>query len=43
VNINKVKSIEGNIIDMGSEKITISQNLREKVIHAIIKDRMIKR
>jgi DNA-binding LytR/AlgR family response regulator len=43
VNINKVKSIEGNIIDMGSEKITISQNLREKVIQEIIKDKMIKR
>ncbi len=43
VNINKVKSIEGNIIDMGSEKIAISQNLREKVIYAIIKDKMIKR
>jgi DNA-binding LytR/AlgR family response regulator len=43
VNINKIKSIEGNILDIGNEKITISQNLREKVINKIVKDRMIKR
>jgi DNA-binding LytR/AlgR family response regulator len=43
VNITKVKSIEGNILDIGPEKITISQNLREKVIHEIVKDKMIKR
>ncbi len=43
VNIHKVKSIEGNILDMGIEKITISQNLREKVVHEIIKDKMIRR
>jgi DNA-binding LytR/AlgR family response regulator len=43
VNITKIKSIEGNILDIGNEKITISQNLREKVINEIIKDKMIKR
>ena len=43
VNINKIKSIEGNILDIGIEKITISQNLREKVITEIVKDKMIKR
>jgi DNA-binding LytR/AlgR family response regulator len=43
VNIGKVKSIEGNILDIGNEKITISQNLREKVINDIVKDKMIKR
>jgi DNA-binding LytR/AlgR family response regulator len=43
VNINKIKSIEGNILDVGKEKITISQNLREKVIKEIVKDKMIKR
>jgi len=43
VNIDKVKSIEGNILDIGNEKITISQNLREKVINEIVKDKMIKR
>jgi DNA-binding LytR/AlgR family response regulator len=43
VNMNKVKSIEGNVLDLGHKKITISQNLREKVISEIVKDRMIKR
>jgi two-component system, LytTR family, response regulator len=43
VNINKVKSIEGNILDIGDTKITISQNLREKVLSEIVKDKMIKR
>jgi DNA-binding LytR/AlgR family response regulator len=43
VNINKVKSIEGNILDIGDTKITISQNLREKVLNEIVKDKMIKR
>lgn len=43
VNINKIKSIEGNILDIGSQKITISQSLREKVITEIVKDKMIKR
>ncbi|MEP6749601.1 MAG: LytTR family DNA-binding domain-containing protein [Bacteroidota bacterium] len=43
INITKVKSIEGNILDIGNEKITISQSLREKVIAGIVKDNMIKR
>jgi DNA-binding LytR/AlgR family response regulator len=43
VNINKVKSIEGNILDIGNAKITISQSLREKVLNEIVKDKMIKR
>jgi DNA-binding LytR/AlgR family response regulator len=43
VNITKIKSIEGNILNIGNEKITISQNLREKVISEIIKDKMIRR
>jgi DNA-binding LytR/AlgR family response regulator len=43
VNINKVDSIEGNILNIGNEKISISQNLREKVINEIVKDKMIKR
>lgn len=43
VNKNKIKSIEGNIIKIGNERITISQNLRDKVIHEIVKDKMIKR
>ena len=43
VNVNKIKSIEGNILDMGTAKITISQSLREKVINEIVKDKMIRR
>ncbi len=43
VNRNKIKSIEGNMVNIGSEKITISQNLREKVLNEILKDKMIKR
>jgi DNA-binding LytR/AlgR family response regulator len=43
VNSNKIKSIEGNILDIGNAKITISQNLREKVLNEILKDKMIKR
>jgi len=43
VNKTKIKSIEGNILDIGNEKITISQSLREKVIAEIVKNKMIKR
>jgi DNA-binding LytR/AlgR family response regulator len=43
VNISKVKSIEGNLLNIGNEKIAVSQNLREKVMNEIIKDKMIKR
>lgn len=43
VNVHKIKSIEGNILNIENEKITISQGLREKVINEIVKDRMIKR
>jgi DNA-binding LytR/AlgR family response regulator len=43
VNYTKVKSIQGNTLDIGGRTITISQNLREKVLEKILKDRMIKR
>jgi len=43
VNLHKIKSIEGNVLDIGNEKIAISQNLREQVINNIIKDKMIRR
>jgi len=43
VNKTKIKSIEGAILNIGNEKITISQSLREKVIAEIVKDKMIKR
>ena len=43
VNMSKVKSIEGNVLDVGTAKITISQNLREKVLNEILKGKIIKR
>jgi DNA-binding LytR/AlgR family response regulator len=43
VNLSKIKSIEGNILNIGNAKIAISQNLREKVVNEIVKDKMIKR
>jgi DNA-binding LytR/AlgR family response regulator len=43
VNRAKIKSIEGNMVNIGTEKITISQNLREKVMNEILKDKMIRR
>ena len=43
VNRSKVKSIEGNILNIGNEKIAISQNLKESVLNVILKDKMIKR
>lgn len=43
ININKIKSIEGNEINMGKAKVTISQNLHENVMKEILKDKMIKR
>jgi DNA-binding LytR/AlgR family response regulator len=43
VNRSKIKSIEGNMINIGNGKVTISQNLREKVLNEILKDKMIKR
>jgi hypothetical protein len=41
--MQKIRSIEGNMLNIGNEKIAISQNLREKVIAEITKDKMIKR
>jgi len=43
VNKTKIKSIDGNVLDIGNARIAISQNLREKVLAEIVKDKMIKR
>lgn len=43
VNREKIQSIDGNMINIGTDKISISQNLREKVVNEILKDKMIKR
>jgi DNA-binding LytR/AlgR family response regulator len=43
VNLTKIRSIEGNEIDLGTAKVTISHNSYEGAMKAILKDRMIKR
>ncbi|TDW99247.1 LytR/AlgR family response regulator transcription factor [Dinghuibacter silviterrae] len=43
VNRDKIKSIDGHVLDMGSARIAISQSLREKVIQEIVRDRMLRR
>ncbi|MDP4261813.1 MAG: LytTR family DNA-binding domain-containing protein [Bacteroidota bacterium] len=43
ININKIKSINGNEIDLGHAKVVISQNLYEETMRGILKDKMIKR
>ena len=43
INTSKIKSIEGNVIDMGKAQVIISQNLHDTVIKGILKDRMLKR
>jgi hypothetical protein len=43
INVQKIKNIEGNVVNMGSVSATISQNLYDGAMKAILKDRMIKR
>jgi DNA-binding LytR/AlgR family response regulator len=43
INLDKIKSIEGNVIHIASTSVVISQNLYSSVIKSIVKDRMIKR
>jgi DNA-binding LytR/AlgR family response regulator len=43
INLTKVRSIEGNEIDLGTAKVTISHNSYDAAIKAILKDRMIRR
>jgi len=43
INTSKIKSIEGNEIDMGKAKVIISQNLHDNVLKEILKDKMLKR
>jgi DNA-binding LytR/AlgR family response regulator len=43
VNKTKIKSIEGNTLHIGSNTITISQNLREKVLSEILGNKIVKR
>jgi DNA-binding LytR/AlgR family response regulator len=43
VNLSKIRSIEGNEIDLGTARVTISQHSYTDAMKAILKDRMIKR
>lgn len=43
INIDKIKSIEGNLIHLANASVVISQNLYTSVMNSILKDRMIKR
>ena len=43
VNLQKIKSIEGNIIHIGNAEIPISQNYQDEVMKIILRDRMLKR
>ena len=43
ININKIKSIVGNVVNLGSISVTISQNLYDPVMKFILKDRMVRR
>jgi len=43
INTAKVKSIDGNMIDIGITKVQISQNMRDTVLNTILKDRLLQR
>jgi DNA-binding LytR/AlgR family response regulator len=43
INLGKVKSIEGNIISLGKASVTISQNLQEEVLDAIVRKNLLRR
>ena len=43
INTTKVKSIEGGIINIGADKIPISQGLREQVMQQLVRKKLIKR
>jgi len=43
VNTSKIKNIEGNEINLGSAKVTISQSLQDSVMKEILKGKMLRR
>ena len=43
INVDKIRNIEGNVVNMGTVAVTISQNLYDTTMKTILKDRMIKR
>jgi DNA-binding LytR/AlgR family response regulator len=43
INVAKIKSIVGNVLNLGTTSVTISQNLYDPVMKFILKDLMVKR
>lgn len=43
INVSRIKSVEGNVINIGSCSVVISQNLYEEVMKKVLKGRMIRR
>jgi len=43
VNKTKIRTIEGNLLDIGKAKVSVSQNLQQIVLAEILKDRLISR
>lgn len=43
INLNRITSIEGNMVKLGNTSAVISQNLYDEVMKSILKDRMVKR
>jgi DNA-binding LytR/AlgR family response regulator len=43
ININRIRAIEGNLLDLGSTKIAIGLHFYDGVIERILKDRLLKR
>lgn len=43
VNREKIKSIDGNLLNLGNATVTISQNLHDATLSAVLKDRLLKR
>lgn len=43
INTKKIKSIEGNMVNLGKVQVAISQNLYDTVINGILQDKVLKR
>jgi len=43
INLQKINSIEGNIIHINKAEIPISQNSQDEILKLILKDKMLKR
>jgi len=43
IHVGKIKSIQGNEVDLGSAKVIISQGLYENVMNEIVRDKLMKR